>query len=92
MKRSCPILYIKKKWKYEKVKKKKKKKKKQSTEPYLEDQHLVFLFPIKFEQLFLFHWKRQYKEELIHPLHLKKNEKREKVKRKKEKEIINKIT
>ena len=43
-----------------------KKKKKQSTkEPDLQDQHLVLLFPIKFEQFVHVHFEQQYKEELL---------------------------
>ena len=46
--------------------KEKKKKKKQSTkEPDLQDQHLLLLFPIKFEQFVHVLQKQQYKEELL---------------------------
>ena len=61
-KRSYSSLYIKKIEKWENKKKKKKKKKQSTKEPHLEDQHLVFLFPIKFEQSVHVHIQQQNQE------------------------------
>ena len=56
----------KRKMRKRKMRKRKEKEKKQSTkEPQLQDQHLVFLFPIKVEQFVHVHFEQQYKEELL---------------------------
>ena len=78
--------------KLQKVKNTKEKKK----EPHLQDQHLLLLFPIKFEQFVHIHFEQQYKEELFHPLlHFKKKKKKKEKnkrmkKRKKKREKKNK--
>ena len=63
--------------------KKKKKRNTQTKEPDLQDQHLVLLFPIKFEQFVHVHFQQKHKEELFHPFDLKLIEKLSKKKMKK---------
>ena len=40
----------------------------QKKKPFLQDQHLLFLFPITIEQFVHIPFEQQYKEELFHPL------------------------